>query len=85
MAIFLESRDGFIFLKDGVRHKNDLATLTSGAGKFLEIPGEKLGKSWELFSGICWDSWDFMQMSPTRWQFRYIPKAGLSNLSKHKT
>ena len=33
-----------------------LAALTSGAGKFLGIPGKKLGKSWEFFPGICWDS-----------------------------
>ena len=30
--------------------------LTSGAGKVLGIPGKKLGKSWEFFPGICWDS-----------------------------
>ena len=31
-------------------------SLTSGVGKFLGIPGKKLGKSWECFPGICWDS-----------------------------
>ena len=30
--------------------------LTSGAGKFLGIPGKQLGKRWEFFPGICWDS-----------------------------
>ena len=39
-----------------VKNVYQYRSLTSGAGKFLGIPGKKLGKSWEFFPGICWDS-----------------------------
>ena len=44
------------FLDKLIKEGKRKLALTSGAGKVLGIPGKKLGKSWEFFPGICWDS-----------------------------